>query len=226
MNKQNHPVQVDNVVFLNGKPPQDALAAIAHQHVTDEKELQARLERFRSTLARHGRPNNKQHLEIHYGLRWSDFLAAGDGILRRAQWFLQDGDLPIIEGHGRDIDGWWCEGGDQILFHVPFGNGLTIKETACLLAESANPSPSLVDAIEQLFDDHKDDTGLDLPKSAITLLPSPVLEHISPSFTLNHREARLERHYGNDEEQGRVFKVWEGWTLKNLQEKAWAFGIN
>lgn len=221
--KEKFPVAVENVVYLNGEPPQDVLASVAREFVSDETELQSRRDRFSSVLERHGRPHGTRHIETYYGMRLIDLIAAGDGVLRRAQWFLCDGDPPIIEGHGREIEGWWAEGGDQVLFHVAFGRGLTIKETACVLAESATPAEALVDAITKLYEVHKDDDLLDPTASAIALLPTAVREHVSPAFTLCYREARLDLYFGTGEEDGCVFDLRESWTLLDMQREG--FGM-
>lgn len=214
------PISIDNVVYLDGKPPQEALAAVASQFVDDEQELRAKFERFSAVLARHGRPHGDKHIEIHYGPRLIDLVGAGDGVLRRAQWFLKPGDPPVIEGHGHEIDGWWGEGGERVLFHVPFGRGLTIAETACVLAESPTPAQALVDALAEVFAQHEDDDSLDPTVSLFALLPESIKMHFGPSFVVGHRVARLSLYYGPGDEDGRVFNLREGWTLKDLQRRS------
>lgn len=205
------PVGIDNVVYLDGKPPQDVLKGTADSYISVEA-LDAVTAKFNAMLARHGRPHGSRHITTSFGANLVDLVAGGGGVLRRAQWFDNKGEYVIVEAHGNEIDGWWMQAAEGVLLHVPFGSGLTVEETARALAESSEPAPALVDYLRN----HINDERLCSNRSILPLLPDDLCLHLGVSFRCSHRIARLREWWDTKEE--RVFGLYEAYTWKDCRE--------
>lgn len=149
-----YPVSLGNVIYLDGQPPQEALAAMAESLTAgiDENEY---IERFRAEMKLHGRPCKEDDIEVYYGMALNDLLRNGS-LMIRAPWYefphcMQAGSAPIIQVLNGEGSGWWAEIATGVLLHTKTDghNGLDAHEMACFLAESETPAPALVEWLQE-----------------------------------------------------------------------------
>lgn len=191
--RSHSPVQVGNIFYLNGNPPEGALESIAASWI-DNESLESAKCRFNAMLAAHGRPHGRFHVSVYFGMGLIDLICRGEGTLRRAPWFENTGEFAILEAHGHEIDGWWMQANSGVLLHSHFGRSLTVIEVACALAGSPAPHRDLIAYLQN----HVDDFELCCSgQSVFSLLPKEIQQHMDASFRCGSRKARLSR--GDDD---------------------------
>jgi hypothetical protein len=151
-----YPVSLGNVTYLDGHPPQEALAAMAESLSAgiDEK---AYIERFRAEMKLHGRPCKEDDVEVWYGMAMSDLLRSGS-LMIRAPWYefphrMRANSAAIMQVLNGEGAGWWAEITPGVLLHTKTDghNGLGAHEMACFLVESATPAPALVAWLQEML---------------------------------------------------------------------------
>lgn len=197
---RDYPVSIGNITYMNGNPDEDHLAAVVAQ-MSRGVDVEGAMSTFSETLRRAGRPSNSADIVIEYGPRITDWLI-GKAFIRPVPWhrcyWCQDIDMPMFELHSSERSGWCAEVCDGILLHMRFygTKGLNSHEMACLLSESADPHPALVEWLQGFLDDEYhsfliEDVSAEIPESLKT--------HLGYSFQCNKRIASMS--LGGDESQ-------------------------
>lgn len=194
-----HPISLGNVTYLNGDPPQDALASFA-QGMAYDAELEAAISAFSETLLERGRPGDRKYIVVEYGPRLADHIAAGS-FIKRAPWqgWHNSPRIPIFEMHATTSAGWCAEVCDGVMLHIRFDgyDGLSSQEMACLLSESKNPAPELLAWLQKLI---SDDYSFDY-SDVLNEMPEVLKECLGYSFRFGGR--RISMWLGGDEEEAR-----------------------
>jgi hypothetical protein len=151
-----------------------------------EDELNIKEKAFCAVLKKNGRPGD--YIVVSSGLTLADLLC-GDGVLRMAPWFREDGEIKVFEAQGFDVAGWWAEAASGFLMHAPFDGygGLIAFDVACVIAEQPNPSHALVEWVESIIQEIPEIAMED----AIQCIPNDICQYVGIRFAIGSRRLIL-----------------------------------